>query len=355
MKKVMCIILVIAMMLGFVAMLAVETFAESYDTEVEFDDLKSTSPNTTVIDRLEFILPTLIPGETIPETPNISVNNVNVSWQESWDTEAEFSETVFQEGKEYWMTAKVTANDGYTFAESVSNEFIGKCYSWSSWVSEDRKTYTITFHVECGWQEVDRLELAPLPEEINLGAAPAVQVEPISPNFQVTGARWVDQSKQPVTSFQDGKTYFLEVTVKPDAGFVIPDWADIYAENKWHADMQMQADGSCKAYFRYSLLKKIDRVRLAVNDPALGMEINELSVTVLEGEVIAMPVAVHDAVSGDPVEEPELLDNKTYALCYCFMPKEGYEFTDGFLDVEVVDANFAVEWSHDPESMVFCR
>jgi tRNA pseudouridine55 synthase len=41
MKKVMCIILVIAMMLGFVAMLAVETFAESYDEELEFDELKS--------------------------------------------------------------------------------------------------------------------------------------------------------------------------------------------------------------------------------------------------------------------------------------------------------------------------
>ena len=358
MKKVMCIILVIAMMLGFVAMLAVETFADSYDTELEFDELKNAAnASATVIDRLEFVLPSLEPGAAVPEKPDIQVMTGNVSWVGSWTSESgeELEDTVFQENKAYYMGAVIYADEGFVFGEDISINWTGACTSASHHANEDGTVFIVIFEVYSRWQEVDRLELSSLPEEINLGAAPAVQVEPISPNFQVTGARWVSETKQPVTSFQDGKIYFLEVTVKPDTGFVIPDWADIYAENKWNADIQMQADGSCKAYFRYSLLKKIDRVRLAVNDPALGMEINQLSVTVLEGEVIAMPVSVHDVVTGMPVEEPELLDNKTYALWYSFMPKEGYELTDGFLDVEVVDANFEVQWSHDPESMVFCR
>jgi len=462
MKKVMCIILVIAMMLGFVAMLAVETFAESYDEAVALntaptstalvafqlpdiyagdaidpnmsigvdggtvasslkwtdkwgDPLSETvfqadkyyaftvtinapegapyaehldfevnrdyygtsyhygdygaylevkveiyveeEPTGVVIDRLDFYLPTLTPGETIPSAPQISVNNPNVTWQQRWGDE--FGENIptgtFQAGEKYWMTAKVTVDAGYIFDDELVHNWEGKCDSTSYSTSADYTCFTVSFLVDCTWEELERIELSALPESISVGAATVPAVTVVRGQAAVTGVQWVDASKQPVTAFQNGKAYFLEVTVKPQAGYSLSDWADIYAENKWPYETSRESDQLQKAYYRYSLLGQVDTLRLQLNDPTLGMEINQLSVTVLEGEVIVMPVKVCDPITGMPVEEPTLLDKKTYALWYSFMPKEGYEFTDNFVDVTVEDCDFELQWSHDPESLIFCR
>ena len=462
MKKVMCIILVIAMMLGFIAMLAVETFAESYDEAVTLntnatstalvafqlpdiyagdaidpnmsigvdggtvasslkwtdkwgDPLSETvfqadkyyaftvtinapegapyaehmdfevnrdyygvsrhygdygaylevtveiyveeEPTGVVIDRLDFYLPTLTPGETIPSAPQISVNNPNVTWQQRWGDE--FGENIptgtFQAGEKYWMTARVTVDAGYIFDDELVHNWEGKCYGATYSTSADYTCFTISFLVECTWEELERIELSDLPESISVGAATVPAVTVVRGQATVTGVQWVDASKQPVTAFQNGKAYFLEVTVKPQAGYSISNWTDIYAENKWPNETVRESDQLQKAYYRYSLLGQVDTLRLQLNDPSLGMEINQLSVTVLEGEVIVMPVKVCDPITGMPVEEPTLLDKKTYALWYSFMPKEGYEFNDNFVDVTVENCDFELQWSHDPESLIFCR
>ena len=360
MKKVMCIILVIAMMLGFVAMLAVETFAESYDTELEFDELKSAAnASATVIDRLEFYLPKLVPGEAVPEAPLISISNMNIYWQSVWGDgyEATVTDTVFQAGKTYMMTAKIHPNEGYLFAEQVQPIYEGNCDSASYYTSADRKTFEITFDVKCEYEQIDTVQVSELPEKIQAGAAPALQVSAVSGGAQVTGARWVDSTRNnPVTAFQKGQVYYLEVSAKAEGNYGFKSWTDFCSENGlWTDRVVLEDSKTAKAYFRYSLLEQIESVKLAVNNPAQGMEINQLSVTVLEGNVIAMPVQVCDPETGMPVEEPELLDNKYYAIWYSFTPMEGYRFTDDFLDVEVVDCDFELQWSHTEESMVFCR
>ena len=252
MKKAICIILVAAMMLGFLGMLGLEVFAADY--QIDFDTLKQNGGVTQV----EIQTPDYQVGQEIPSPQDISISVQGGAYVKEVIGFVDVTQGndhpvtgQFQAGQRYWLVVKLAAPEGYVFNDPTINA--------------DRE-------------------------------------------------------------FVWGGNGDTEISV------------DLLYEFPENSNLQI-----------------VDNLVLELNDPALGMEINQLSATVLEGNAIAMPVQVCDVDTGMPVEEPTLLDNKYYAIWYSFMPMDGYQFNEDWINVDVVDCDFALQWSHGPESLVFCR
>ena len=344
MKRVICLILVAALMLGFIAMIGIDAFATEVNDEVDYDDLSaatgttggSGSAETDVVSEAEVYVYKYAPGMTVPGADQIVVaNTVGLSYSAQWGTpdEAPTTDEVFEAGKQYYLTMYISAPEGKTFDTDVYLQMEGHWYSYSWDLTADCRELRVYLSIKPSYDTVSWVDLSELPEEIAAGAAQAPEVEVLDGYADVTNVQWVNADKQSVTSFVSGNVYYLAVSLKAENGYEMDEDLRVYGNGE-PDNVVAVSDTEVVAYFRYSLVPDAGTLEITLGQPAQGMNIADLTATVT-GNATVKDVVVYDVT--DPSQEltGTLAAGKTYQIIYILEPKAGYEFSWGntFLDI----------------------
>jgi len=335
MKRFFCMLLVAAMLLSFVPAVSMQAAAAGVTTAVEIT-----------------IAP-LTPGAAVPAVPDVTANEGGTLAEVCWGVPGEVptTDTVFLKGNRYYMTVRLTAPEGTVYEENALNiQINGEWRSYGTSVEDDCTVVELGIEVESCWQWVEEIELTDLPEEIAVGSAQIPEVGVVAGEATVAKVQWVNAEKQPVTTFQDGKVYLLEITLKPDAGYEINNWTGICFNGGLWMEQSFQADGGSTLYVRYSLMSSIGEVLVAASKAAEGMSVSDLTATVT-GDATLGYIRVYDE-GNNYLEEGTFQPLSNYRIEYMLEANAGYEFSYETSSLEL-NGGEAVEWSLDTERLYF--
>lgn len=252
----------------------------------------------------------------------------------------------------YDLNITLTAKEGYTFDMDFHGVYINELsihelsegYNW--WVgdcfsSEDKICINLYAEIEPPKGYIEDFRLKGDVEEIEPGqtiAAPTVTYDPyedMEDAMTVTKTEWVDAEHKAVTGkFEDGKKYYLAVTVKAAEGYGFRSglqWIGLVNSNGRYINETRDYDYSfdtITVYFPYSLLPTVDEVALTVTEPAVGAAPS--AVTVPSDAKYALNEDVgynwYDYDSREEVEKFET--NGKYGLYLSLVPADGYEWAE---------------------------
>jgi hypothetical protein len=138
----------------------------------------------------------------------------------------------------------------------------------------------------------------------------------------------------PGAYFEDGRVYYLEILVKPAAGYRIAENATILVDGMEFTGITMTGDTGIWLYKQYNCgLQVIDRVDLTVTVPVAGMQPG--SVQLPEGVSVALKdFSWAYCESGEFADAVDLLDGDIFEAGYHYMisgslvAEKGYVFAE---------------------------
>ena len=333
MKKIICTLLVAAMLLSFVPAVSLQAAAAEPTSQVGLT------------------IGQLMPGAAAAADPEVVVENGGSLIEAYWglDSDHEDDPNVFQENEYYYITVRIAAPEGATYTDSVDFDVYGDWQEYSYSIEENGSELILWLLVKASWNSVEWIELSELPAEIVPGTAQVPAVEVLQGEASVTKVRWVDGNKQAVTKFVDGKLYLLEVTLKPDAGYQLDYWTRVEANAAWESE-SYSSDGGMVIYFRYSLMPAVEKVSVTMNQAAEGMAFSALTATVT-GNASLKSINVYDA-DYNLLETGTFQPDSNYRIEYVLQAKSGYEFTHGDTVLELNGERFD-EWNRYGEELYF--
>lgn len=216
---------------------------------------------------------------TVPENADYTVDAQWATWNnyEGW-TPATGS---FGYG-EYRMEATLYPAEGLTFTDNTDITINGTSIyemddAYTMDWTESYITVALTVNHSPANGFVNYVTVSGVPEPIEPGAAITAPALPqiTYGEATVTGVQWVDAAYAPVTGkFQDGKLYYLAVSLKPNEGYAFQSGycAEVeLPENGYdHPWVEADAKGNAVVYVRYSLMPTIDKVDIILTEPQLG-------------------------------------------------------------------------------------
>lgn len=233
----------------------------------------------------------------------------------------------FQMEHSYWAEIRLYSEEGYIFTEDTVvtlNDY-----------PEDEFNFDIQDEGRCLYVEkafgfysesVYFCELEGMPEEIVPGAAPALAELAAYGDVTLTGARWVDADKDPISVFKDGEVYYLEVTLAPAEDFVFRDWVDVYGDHSMAEDYEIVSSAEVKAWFKYSLQPGVGDIALTVTGVELGGLISGVQATLPAGAKVTLTgIEISDEFTGEPVESGAFEKGNRYRITYILEAMEGYD------------------------------
>lgn len=268
------------------------------------------------------------PTVTIPMDANYTVD---AEWK-TWDSESACyvdADGTFGYG-EYTLMVTLTPKAGYTFDNNNFDAVVDgtHVYDLDAWnYEEQQETQVILsydYELEPANGYIHYVELLGAPDEIVPGAAALPAITTDTDGVTVTDVRWLDAIGAPLAgNFEEGKAYHLQITVEPEDGYAIDEWADIQVvsdEGLLYVSTALQADGTATATVRYSLEKPLDEITVTVTEPTVGGTPAEPTVPADAKYTIAHVWT--SAEDDDPVTVFE--NGKKYYLEISVQPNEGY-------------------------------
>ena len=239
------------------------------------------------------------------------------NWNEVGDT--------FEAGKDYDLLLTLSPKAGYAFDEGETSIYINGDYEpWSL------RPNGVDAHLSCTFTfGVQRVYLDGLPYSIKAGTAKVPTVEDSCKEVTVSQTRWVNSSKNKVTSFSDGKVYYLELTLKPNNGklFDTEQEPSYFMEGEPPAEWKYKSETELVLYFRYSLEPDVGNVTITPSKLAVGTDISKITATI-GGNLTLVDVSVLDYDAYEYPTAGTLQANKNYVITYVFGAKSGYRLGD---------------------------
>ena len=278
-----------------------------------------------------------------PDAPYVIVDT-SVYYQGDNESEA------FENGENYELSFQLTAKEGYVFSEEVRGYINGEAISF--WSYGDC-TYAD------GWMgiyfSVDDIWLGALPDEIQPGAAELPQPE-CNSQVEITDVKWVNEAKQPVTSFVDGQAYYLALTVEAQGTRAFGQEPDIELDWNRTYTFEKLSDKQAVIYVRYSLEPSVGVLDMSVSGVEVGDKFEDVEIEI-DGNATFdyADVSVYVPMSPDSytTEAPDsdaFEAGKIYLMeCY-LQPKPGYRFGGDF---EVyVNGEGVYDWGYRGEDLM---
>lgn len=241
----------------------------------------------------------------------------------------------------YRLAVTVTPNEGYTVRDDVVPTINGTVWdNIEGWEMQDWDGLENGFTLLCYSYIVPEngyaydAELSGAPESITAGAAiTAPTVTVVDGNVTVTGTKWVDEDREPVTGkFEANKSYYLAIDLAPKAGYAFASWIEAYVDDEECFGYDISSDrASATVYVYYTLKPLVESVNIIVTEPVIGAAPG--AVTLPSGVKYALetdedgewPGYYWYCYSDDEITVFE--DGKKYELAVYLIPAEGYEFS----------------------------
>ena len=289
---------------------------------LEFDYYFSTCQ---IVEEVEVDVVPPVPGGKISDAvpsvdPDAPYTIKDYYWLDSnWN---EVGET-FEAGKDYDLLLTLSPKAGYAFDEGETSIYINGDYEpWSLEPNgvDAHLSYTFTFGVQ-------RVYLDGLPYSIKAGTAKVPTVEDAYKEVTVSQTRWVNSSKNKVTSFADGKVYYLELTLAPQNGKLFDTQLDpeVFLVDGVPAEWKYNSAKELVLYFRYSLEPEVGKVTVTPSKLSVGTDVSKITASV-SGNVTLVEVSVQKRHSDEAVTG-KLEENENYVISYTFAPKSGYRLS----------------------------
>ena len=333
MKKVVSLLLVVAMLLGFAPMLGIRSFAEATGQPIESVELSC--PAFTVGKPVsELVL-------TVPEGAPYTLYGQSLHDN---DTGEDITAEVVEAGINYYLSFELKALEGYYFSDECQATINGNSVDFH--LDEDNGLLTGWTHFELS---VTSIEIWGLHSEIYPGEAqlPELEVEGTYEErnqVEIVDFHWEDADKNTVTAFQTGKIYYLVVNIKAAGERSFSRTADIYVNN--NGQLEILSDTRAVVRYRYSLEPDVGDIGITVNGLQVGKKVEDLEVAV-SGNAVLDYVQVVNVENEEVVLEGALEEDLVYRINVRLKPKENYRFT-GAGDILVNGQEpYHYEWEDD--------
>lgn len=234
----------------------------------------------------------------------------------------------FEDGKLYQLNLTATAAAGWQFGRPYLHVLAeGRDIRCET---SDSREMTVAATVPCGEMEVVReVPVLGLPEGITAGGA--ITVPTLSSkygNANIT-AQWLEAERNPASgTFQDGKVYYLQLTLTPMEGFMLGDWTWV-SDNEGDMIGNVNTNGTkAVAEVRYSLLPKVGQVDITgVTGAVIGQAPTTSGIKAPENVHYTLDGAYWRNESTDE-EFTAFADGNKYRLRIYVAVADGYEFTE---------------------------
>ena len=318
------------------------TSSYSYSTySLQFFYVFSTSQ---IVDVVEIVVDPPVPGGNVSDAvpaadPDAPYTITDYLWRDADDWSQAGETFDGSNGYDLWVT--VTPKPGYAFEKSQTTAYINGVDEYWTRLDPDGEAITIMGNFAFDLK-VDNVWLENLPYQIEAGTAKVPTLTEDYGQVTISKVQWVNTSKSKVTSFKDGKVYFLEVTLKAADGKTFntqQDPREFVGSEYSIVEWKYKSDTELVLYYRYSLEPSVGKVIITPPAMAVGMDVSQLVPTVT-GNVTLTDIQVddlydHEAVTG------QLEAGKNYHITYTFAPKSGYRMQG--LQV-TVDTDYNNEW-----------
>ena len=299
------------------------SFARVID-EVELLDLPTATIGATL---QEGFFPVGVPsGANYSATAQWSVYNTDGS--ESVD--ADSGTNVVKNGKSYYLEVTILPNDGYELASSVALRAYG--VTQKIYPDPESAYFERTFSFRTAITEA---QVTGVTRPV-AGAVPTVDGlrVPAGANYRIADAQWFDaDSDEPVTQFEQGRDYQLEVELAAADGYEFSRSVLVSIDGQSINWSTRQPETKIHPYASYSLKEVLPEVRIS---DVPSMKVGEVAQ--------ASPTVPADAnyrieeaswwVWDDQAKQYERFSGtfesgKVYELHVSVVPGDGYRFTDG--------------------------
>lgn len=227
------------------------------------------------------------------------------------------------DGNLYYLEIAMEANDGYAFNEHCQVEL----YSNDSQYKDAQLLAYNKAVVYANYSLLPPITAANvLVTQPQIGATPAEPVAPSGAKYTVVAHQWsCEGSDEPVTKFEDGKRYYLDVTIDATEGYRFDDNVALTINGAEAYDSSDRQRASLS--ITYSFKKAIERVDITLPQYKQGDLINLSGIKTPEGAKYQIDTNVSNWSSYDAALGSTFGKDK-YALSLLLKAAQGCEFTE---------------------------
>ena len=236
----------------------------------------------------------------------------------------------FEDGKLYQLELNAVAAEGWGFHGPYlfiryPNDMYQSEYSIRGY-NETNMTFTIS--VPCGYMEfIDNVVVIGAPDSITAGEAITTPTLTTKHENAYVTAQWLDADGEPATgTFEDGKIYYLQLTIAPKEGWVLHPWV-------WVTTIEDKSIGNCETNgttavinAKYSLMPQITSIDVTgVVDAVIGQTPTTDGIQIPEN----VQYTYEDARWMNETTWDDITvfaDGNKYSLYIYLCAKDGYEF-----------------------------
>jgi hypothetical protein len=238
----------------------------------------------------------------------------------------------FEDGKLYQLQLTATAAEGWAFHGPYLNIYDTGEYYQFEYFTDAYNAHEMTFSIPapCGkFERIDHVPVIGLPADIAPGAA--MTVPTLTSKYEDVNitAQWVDAEYAPASgTFEDGKVYYLQLTITAKEGYLLRNWIDV-SDLEGDRRSNGQSNGiQAVVNFKYSLMPKVNQVDIT---GVTGAVIGQAPTT----SGIQAPENVHYALDGANWHNETTYEDFTifadankYCLYIYVRAEDGYEFAE---------------------------
>lgn len=288
------------------------------------------------IERVDLFAPDLTVGAEVKPSDIVVLTDGVMLQSGNWVNALTFEELSGIVSKAHYMLRfAVNALEEFEFAEMVQFYLNGQLLT-DYHAGPNSATGSVSYDLR---DVIDDIQISGMPQ-ISIGGStasitmgiPEGAPYSVQANWLLYGGDY--QFAGPGAYFEDGKVYYLEILVKPAAGYRIAENATILVDGMEFTGITMTGDTGIWLYKQYNCgLQVIDRVDLTVTVPVAGMQPS--SVKLPEGVSVALKdFSWAYCESGEFADAVDLLDGDIFEAGYYYMisgslvAEKGYVFAE---------------------------
>lgn len=324
MKRILSIILAIAMVVSLLAGAGITAFADGETTLFEV--------------YIGGELPEIAAGETPTSVSLFDTAGACTATTEWIDDEGQAFSGTFEDGKVYWLNVVLTAEAGYLFGEGASTSIFVN-YLWTDWAEASLDRTQAEFQIRFSLlPTISEVEVNGITEPV-LGETATLDgiTVPNDANYEIdfNASYWFeDGTDDRLDGEFEVSVYCLYLDIRPKANFDFADEVKLYLNGEQSDDFGCD-ELSLWAYPKYSLCEEITEIEIDFEQPSVGDAPSEDYLSVLDdagceiGEVewLADNFGMPEPIAG-------AFEKKNYSVQVTLHAKDGYSFADE-LDVYI--------------------
>ena len=318
MKKILSVVLALAMVFSLLAGAGITAFADGETTLFEV--------------YLGGELPDIAVGDSPASVPLFDMNGGATVATEWLDDEGEAFSGTFEDGKVYWLNVVLTAEAGYLFGEGESiSIFVNDL--WTDWaeVSQDRTQaefkIRFSFLPTISVVEVDGVTEPVLGETATLDGITVPDDADYYIDFNTS--YWYDDRTGDLLDGEfEVSVYCLYLDIRPKANFDFADEVEFYINGEKSNDFGCE-ELSLWTYPAYSLCEEITEIEIDFEQPSVGdtPSADYVSVSADAGyEIGEVEWYIYNLGTYELTEED--FEKKNYSVQAFVYAKDGYSFAN---------------------------